>query len=349
MELDLNNLPRRLQAVIGSGDMDYVFKTLYDKYSAKMGAAAPNNNNDDEETHYTTIIMPDGRRLLFAVSMGLIKTEPYGEIVLEPGFNRGDINLASIHKSAHMSGTRATNYALILATSLGARSMHILDTASVVCAGSPYSFPLSLYRVIVFDFKPETEPSVSWYVNIAKRRGLVANTRVARRLEFVDAVRSLQQIRLDSLIEFYTVAKGHVDSGAATSYNQYSMDGMGDILGTNSPITEANRPVIQSTLASIIRILSVATEAELGGFMKNPFVPCIDKAIILRSLPGYNGAAICPQVLLNAAKRKLIQFPYIRVVLRVRASTQDPIIRLRGGSRKANRPGRKNLTRRSIF
>jgi hypothetical protein len=344
MELDLNNLPPRLLAVIGSRNMAYVFRTLYETYSAPNAAADPNNNNNnDEVSHYTTIIMPDGKRLLFVVSAGLIKTEPYGEIVLEPGFNTEDIDLASIHKSAHMSGTEATNYAITLATALGARSIHILDTASVLCAGSPYSFPLSLYRVIVSD----AFPSVSWYINIARKRGLMPNTRVARRLKFFDAVRSVQNIRLDSLLEFYTAAKDHVDSGRATNYNQFSMDAMGDILGTKAPIAEINRPVIQSTYNSIIRILSASNEPTLAGLMKNPFTPCIDKAIILRSLPGYNGAAICPPVLLNAANKKLIQFPYIRIVLRVRASTQDPIIRLRagGGSRKANRGPRKNLTR----
>jgi hypothetical protein len=44
MELDLNNLPPRLIAVIGSRNMAYVFRTLYETYSAPTAAAEPNNN-----------------------------------------------------------------------------------------------------------------------------------------------------------------------------------------------------------------------------------------------------------------------------------------------------------------
>ena len=355
MELDLNNLPPRLLAVIANGNMEHVFKALYKKYSASMGSAGPdnnngnntNNNNDDEEdedSHYTTIIMPDGQRISFSVSTGSIKTEPYNEVILEPGFDAADINLISIRKSAQMTGTQATNYAISIAAAFGARSMHVLDTATVVCAGSPNSFPLSLYRVLVTD----GVPSISWYVNVASKRGLRPNTTVASRLGFADAVRSLQEIRLASLVEFYRAAKGHVDSGEAVKYRQYSMDGKGDTWQNSDDITEITRPVIQSTLNSLITILSGSNEPTLGGFMKNPFIPCVDKAIVLRSLPGYNGPAICPQVLLNARNKKLVRFPYIEIVLRVRATTQDPIIRLRGGVR-TRRQARKNLTRRFIF
>jgi len=358
MELDLNNLPPRLLAIIAKGDMNDVFKALYNKYSAIMGAAAPANNNsnnnstnnnnneneEDEDSHYTTIIMTDGQRIPFSVSTGSIKSEPYNEIVLDPGFDAVDINLISIHKSAQMTGTQATNYAISIAAAFGARSMHVLDTATVVCAGSPNNFPLSLYRVLVTD----GVPSISWYVNVASKRGLIPNTTVASRLGFADAVHSLQEIRLTSLVEFYTAAKGHVDSGQAVKYRQYSMDGKGDTWQNSYDITDVTRPVIQSTLNSLITILSGSNEPTLGGFMKNPFTPCVDKAIVLRSLPGYNGPAICPQVLLNARNKKIARFPYIEIVLRVRATTQDPIIRLRGGVRTRRHP-RKNLTRRFIF
>jgi len=313
-ELDLAHIPAKLVGL--SAKMSKVFKSIYKEFSTHIGGIRE-----------VIFVMPEGARLRFMSTAEGLASYPHKEIELEPSDDEpGAIDLIHIGRSAELSGVVATNHAITIAAALGATTLNIMDSAYIKCNDAVHTFPLSLYRIIT-----GVGSGAGWYTNIGLKRGLTANNSVGRALNFRAALERVCAIKLAEPLAFFGAALKMVRGGDALGYAERSMDKTGAHWESNIQINATNKPNIIETYTRVISILEGAEPVLLVDFLKNEAVSCIDKSIILRSFPGYNGRNVSPTILLNGAGEKILEFSYIDEFLRIRTVLQNTVLKLRGG------------------
>ena len=327
MEIELNNLPADIAVLKEKGDMTNLFKLLY----KKCGNFSNNNinSNSNDEVCQINFIMPTGERLLFESTSTGIKMVPGGEIEMDVGEKAGDIYLAHVKKTNRISGKIATNYAITIASSLGAKTLSISDSAYIKCNDGIRSFPLSLYRILT----SKGVPSVGWYENIAKTKGYSANNRLAIKLGFSEAVNSAREINITDINKYLKEAKYLLEANLYVKQKQYIIDFKGNLLEHEAGLVEDKykKPIID-ILDIIIKSLSSSNSTTLAGFLTEPDRSCIEKALILRSLPGFNSHIISvPMSICDKDRATLIEFPRLRDFLIIKTVTLGYKIKLKGG------------------
>jgi len=325
MEIDLQNLPEEIKAVLGN--MPEVFRVIYE-LSARI------DDKEDSEREFI-FIMPDNVKITFRSTANSIQSSPGLEIefnILEKGKKRDTtLYLSQINKSAKMSGTAAINYAITIASMLGAASINLVDLAEVVCKDSVNEFPLSLYRIL-------TTESLGWYANIAKARNIPLNTTILEKYGFHDVIQRLKSIKIKELLTYYIGARAEIRKGMRhrVSYKINLKEGLSQ---DKTSIMEADQTV--PILTKIIDILLPSEEISLVDFLKNPDIPCKDKSTVLGSLPGFTQLKHFPEAIVEKGTIKLIH-PYLNEFLRLRDILQNTTLKLKGGSKtKKRRSSRK--------
>jgi hypothetical protein len=331
MEIELSNLPADVSALALKGDMTNLFKLLY----KKCGNFSNNNinSNSNDEVCQLTIIMPTGERLLFEITSIGMKLIPGGEIEMDVGEKPGDIYLAHVKKTNRISGKVATNYAITIASLLGAKTLSISDSAYIKCNDGIKTFPLSLYRILTMP----GEPTVGWYENVAKVKGYSANNRLALKLGFVGAVNSAREIRTDEIKNYLEKVKLLLETNDIIKQKHFVLDFKGKLLEHEAGVVEDKykKPIID-IIDIIIKSLSLSKTATLAGFLNEPDRSCTEKALILRSLPGFNSHIISvPMTLCDKDNTVILEFPNLRDFLIIKTVTLGYKIKLKGG--KTNR------------
>jgi len=324
MEIDLQNLPEKLKEVLGN--MPDVFKVIYE-LSAKI------DDKEDSDGQFT-FIMPDDVKIPFRSSIDIITSLPNGEIefeLLEKDKTNKHITtlyLSHISKSDTMTGTTAVNYAITIASILGAASINIVDAAHVKCKDTTDTFPLSLYRVL-------TTESMGWYTNFAKVRGISINMNLPNKYGFQDIIGKLKGIQISELLKYYTDIDKIIRTSGKLYRAIYKINLKKGLLPDKAFIMEADKSLV--IIREIIDSLSRSRDEGFVDFLKNPEAPCKDKSILLRSLPGFNPLEHCPEAIFNKDKELIIQHPYLNEFLRLKNILQDTTLKLKGGSRRKTR------------
>jgi len=340
MELDLGNLPPEFAAIKESGNMIEMFKKIY-----KVCSNAKSNNSSDENDNACslTLIMPTGERLPFeTTSMGL-KLLPGGIIELDVREKRSDIYLAHVKKTNSISGKLATNHAITIASLLGATTLSISDSAFIKCNDGNNSFPLSLYRLLT---SPGT-PSVGWYENIAKTRGLSVNNRKAIKLGFYEAAIKLRNVAIADLIAYYAEAKRLFETKPILKQQNLYADNDGKLVSHLCTIIEDKykTPIIE-IFERLIRSLSASKSITIGEFLKEGDRSCHDKALLLRSFPGFNTYTISvPMTIFDENDVKQLEFPHLADFLIVKTASLGYKIKLKGGNTPRKRVLRSHTRR----
>jgi len=327
MELDLSNLPLEFAAIKDSGNMIEMFKKIYKVCS---NTESNNNSNENDKGCSLTLIMPTGERLPFEATSMSLKLLPSGIIELDVREKRSDIYLAHVKKTNSISGKLATNYAITIASLLGAKTLSISDSAFIKCNDGNNSFPLSLYRLLT---SPDS-PSVGWYENIAKARGLSVNKKKATKLGFYEAAIRLRTITIADLIAYYSEAKRLFETQPILKEQNLYADNDGKLISHLSTIIEDKyKPPIIEILDRLIISLSASKSIAIGDFLKEGDRSCNDKALLLRSLPGFNTYIISvPMVICDENDVKLLEFPNLADFLIVKTSGLGYKIRVKGGA-----------------
>jgi hypothetical protein len=332
MEIDLTNLPADIAALKLKGDIRKLFKLLYMKCSKVNNV----NSNEEDDACQLTIIIPTGERLLFELTSTGIKLIPGGEIEMDVGEKQGNIYLAHVKKTNRISGKIATNYAITIASLLGAKTLSISDSAYIKCNDGVNTFPLSLYRVLT---SPD-EPSIGWYENVAKLRGYSANNRLALKLGFSAAVKSARDLTIDEINNYLKQAKPLFEMDGVIKQKNLALDyGGGLIEHEPSLIEDKYKKQIIDLLDNILQRLSLSKSSTLGQFLNEPDCSCIDKSILLRSLPGFNSHLISvPMIICDKDDAVILEFPHLKDFLIIKTVTLGYKIKLKGGrSMKKNR------------
>jgi len=315
MMLDLARMPPKLAGL----PMRKVFKTIYKEFS-----------NDADETVF---IMPDGRPLRFEASAEGLASLPNKEIELEPNDEPGAIDLIHIGRSADMSGVVATNYAISIASALGANSLHIMDSAYIKCNDGVSTFPLSLYRTMT-----GIGSGRGWYANVGLKRGLTVKNNVSGGLNFAGASTRVRKLTVGTLSEFIERGLALVTDGGASAYAERSMDKTGVTWESIKSIDGKNKDSIIGAYRRVGTLLSgFEPELSVADYLKNLELPCDKKAAVLRCFPGYNGGGVCPPILLDLTGAKILEFPLLNEILCIRVVFQNTVILLRGGRRQTRR------------
>ena len=287
--LDLAHMPPKLAGL----PMRKVFKKIYKEFT----------NNSDE----IVFIMPDGRRLMFEASAEGLASLPNKEIELEPSDEPGAIDLIHIGRSADMSGVVATNYAINIASALGADTLHIMDSAYIKCNDGVSTFPLSLYRTMT-----GIGSGRGWYANIGLKRGLTVKNNVAGALNFAEACDKVRKLTVGLLSEFIENGLALVTEGGVSAYAERSMDKTGATWESVNTIDGKNKDSIIGAYRRVGILLSgFEPELSVTDYLKEPGLPCEKKAAVLRCFPGYNGGAACPPILLDLTGEKILEFPLL--------------------------------------
>ena len=326
MELDLSNLPPEFAAIKDSGNMIEMFKKIY-----KVCANSESNNNSNENEKFcsVTFIMPTGERLPFETTSMGIKLLPAGIIELDVREKRSDIYLAHVKKSSAISGKVATNYAITIASLLGANPLSISDSSFIKCNDGINSFPLSLYRLLT----STGVPSIGWYENVAKASGLSVNKRKAIKLGFYEAAVLLRGVTTAELIAYYSEVKHLFKTRPIIKQQNLYVDNDRKIVPHATTIIEDKyKPPIIEILERLVRSLSASKSTTIGEFLKEDDRSCHDKALLLRSLPGFNTYLISvPMTIYDENDVKLLEFPHITDFLIVKTTGVAYKIKLKGG------------------
>jgi hypothetical protein len=323
MEIDLQNLPEEIKAVLGN--MPEVFNVIY-TLSTKI------NEENGSEGEFI-FIMPDGVKILFRSTATLIQSLPGVEIefeILEKGKTRNTtLYLSQINKSAKMSGTAAMNYAITIASMLGAASINLVDLAHVLCKDSVNEFPLSLYRVL-------TTESLGWYANIAKSRNIPINMTILEKYGFHNVIQKLKSIQIDELLTYYTEARKEILKGMRhlVSY-KINLKEEGGLKIDKISIMEADKTL--PILKNIYDILLPLSNTSLIDFLKNPDIPCKDKSTLLGSLPGFSQLQHFPEAILDKKTNIILIHPYLNEFLRLRDILQNTTLKLKKGGSKTKK------------
>lgn len=321
MEIDLQNLPDEIKAVLG--DMPKVFDKIY-------GLSVKLDEKEGSEREFT-FIMPDGVKIPFRSTIDIIKSLPKGEIefeLLDP--DEGDkrrtiLYLAQISKSQTMTGTVAINYAITIASVLGASSINLVDAAYVKCKDTPNTFPLSVYRVL-------TTESMGWYTNIAKTRQIPVNMNIPETYKFQEIIHRLKAIPVGELLDYYKGAHRIIRTSGRIYRIFHKISLKKGLIPEKAFPMEADKslPILQEVIEALEKIHDV----NFIDFLKNPEAPCKDKSIILRSLPGFSSSEHYPEGIINKEKQLIIAHPYLNEFLRLRYILQNTTLKLKGGSRR---------------
>ena len=343
MELDLSNLPTEIAAIKASGNMIHMFKKIYQLCSNKANTNSSNSNENDSVCSLS-LIMPTGERLPFeATSMG-IKLLPDGVIELDVREKKSDIYLAHVKKSNTISGKVATNYAIIIASLFGANTLSISDSAFIKCNDGVSSFPLSFYRLLT---SPDS-PSIGWYENVARARGLSVNNKRALRLGFYEAVCKLRALEKKELIAYYSEVKLLFESKPILKQQNHYINYDRELISQAVEIIEDKYkgPIIE-ILSKLISSLGASKSTTLSEFLKEIGISCSEKSLLLRSLPGFNTRLISvPMTVYDEKDVKILEFPNLVDFLIVKTTGLGYKIKLKGGATIKKRQIRLTPTRR---
>ena len=341
MELDLNNLPTEIAAIKATGNMIKMFKTIYQLCSNKAPTNSSNSNENDSGCSLF-LIMPTGERLPFEATSMSIKLLPGGIIELDVREKKSDIYLAHVKKSNTISGKAATNYAIIIASLLGASTLSISDSAFIKCNDGLSTFPLSFYRLLTSPDKP----SIGWYENVARARGLSVNNKRALRLGFYEAAYKLRAFETKDLIAYYSEVKVLFETKPILKQQNHYIDYDRQLTSHAVEIIEDKYkgPIIE-ILSKLISSLGASKSSTLSEFLKEIGISCSEKSLLLRSLPGFNSHLISvPVTVYDEKEVKILEFPNLVDFLIVKTTGLGYKIKLKGGMTVKKR--RLNLTRR---
>ena len=310
MKLNLTHIPAKLVGL----RMRKVFKTIYKEFSDDKGQLI--------------FIMPDGQPVCFESTNEGLASYPNKEIELDD--EPGAIDLIHIGSSAEMTGATATNYAINIASALGADTLHIMDFAYIKCNDGVSSFPLSLYRTIT-----GIGSGLGWYANVGLKRGLTIKNNVARGLNFAGACDRVRKLTVGTLREFIKRGLAFVTDGGASAYAERSMDKKGDTWESTKAIDGKNKDSIIGAYRRVERLLAgIIPDLTVADYLKNLELPCDKKATLLRCFPRCSGLVACPAILLDSDGAKILEFPLHDDFLRIMAVYQNTVLQFRGGLRR---------------
>lgn len=343
MELDLSNLPTEITAIKASGNMIQMFKKIYQLCSNKADTNSSNSNENDNGC-FLTLIMPTGERLPFEATSMSIKLLPGGTIELDVREKKSDIYLAHVKKSNVISGKVATNYAITIASLLGASTLSISDSAFIKCNDGRSTFPLSFYRLLT---SPDT-PSIGWYENVARARGLSVNNKRALRLGFYEAAYKLRSVETKDLIAYYSEVKVLFETKPILKQQNLYVNYDRELISQSVEIIEDKYkgPIIE-ILSKLISSLGASKSTALSEFLKEINISCSEKSLLLRSLPGFNTHLISvPMTVYDENEFKILEFPNIVEFLIIKTTGLGYKIKIKGGATIRKRQMRLNPTRR---